>query len=1220
MAKFVATDVKETIKATKEFTDREEPRKVFWNKYEMLKKNIQDNYPIQVISYYGFGGIGKSSLLHKLKEELHEKEPNAKMEFLDFEKLVELHNNLIDILKSIRQDLKDRYQFTFPIFDLVTYVYETKLGKTATKPELNSIFDENKELNFLKDVITEIPLIGTISKVISYADRGRNLLKERLQNNLLKERLEELENSSVEEIKENLAYYFSLDFAENIKNETVPFVFFIDTYEKLVNELTQVGDVLKNDLWLRGDDGLILRIPNVIWVIAGREKLKWEEMDSSWEGTLEQHLLGNLSFQDTSHFLKTAGIEREELIHELYDLTHGTPMYLDMCVDTFIKLKQKNIEPKIEDFGTDTTKLIKRFLMYMNDTERDFSTMLAFIPSWTDDTIEDISRKMIGSFSYSLYEKVKNFSFVVNENGVYKMHETIKDIIIANTNEVIRERYMKLFQEETNQEVEEIKKEKEEKNVALSDDGLSHVKVNIDVYESKNKYLQLIIRLIKELTHVSDRNEFQKKGAFLIQKIEDYEDTFNYFITDDTLKNFIEVQKQFEDTEEYIKLKVLYENNTLNRKYCRTSDSYSLFEAYEKLKKIYGENDERAFMPFIDCLKKAYPMDFLLESPLKEDKVVTISKMYSILEHHLKPKSYEHFKLLIYYNSPLFLEEFQDYIPLKIDKHYVELLASFLYYTLKKYNNYEEEDKKKLIYQKVEHFVDVLKSDPKLVNYVVLSYITNIIGTNKLDYDTGIDIIFHYLVSIKDVILESTDEVLLKNYYDILLNYNGGRYNSQYGVVTGEIRDELLTLMEEVYHRYGEIYGKEHNKTVDVLAYIMKIKITMPQYVKSAFSEIDEFVKKFGYGDAKTISLIKQVGKALQNIMEVDSLKKVYQPEEKLVYFQKFIRYVNETLDEYEIKKENYSKVSFEEGSKYEFQEKDDYLDTLDEFLLYIGKPYSGILDILNKEKILTSEISQVLLRIDKLQYHNEYVQCELLYHFYDFVDSNLSRYFNDMWDPKEKYVLENVEYLAHKLFEQGYNRYNMTALHQGKFILDYLQLQICKLKEKVMNKYSFVDKEKELEEEISKAFYNSHSYIFDWIVKGNQSRLKKGESNISESLYEHEYYECKYCLKVYSKQEMLVNMFMNHYGKNDSRTLYEELILTLLLVLMCEEGAVERIDSIYKKANTFFGKDKELIGDIEYSKRIVDFVEQHREKEIGNGYKKIPDVSKIQFEIDNYE
>ncbi len=85
------------------------------------------------------------------------------------------------------------------------------MGKTATKPELNSIFDENKELGFLKDFLSEIPVIGTFSKIIYFADKGRNLLQERLNNKNLRQRLLQIEDLPPETLKKNLAYYFSID-------------------------------------------------------------------------------------------------------------------------------------------------------------------------------------------------------------------------------------------------------------------------------------------------------------------------------------------------------------------------------------------------------------------------------------------------------------------------------------------------------------------------------------------------------------------------------------------------------------------------------------------------------------------------------------------------------------------------------------------------------------------------------------------------------------------------------------------------------------------------------------------------------------------------------------------------------------------------------------------------------------------------------------------------
>ena len=51
-----------TSQASRIFTDREEPRKSFWKKYDEFKSIMHDG-DVRVLAYYGIGGIGKSSLL-----------------------------------------------------------------------------------------------------------------------------------------------------------------------------------------------------------------------------------------------------------------------------------------------------------------------------------------------------------------------------------------------------------------------------------------------------------------------------------------------------------------------------------------------------------------------------------------------------------------------------------------------------------------------------------------------------------------------------------------------------------------------------------------------------------------------------------------------------------------------------------------------------------------------------------------------------------------------------------------------------------------------------------------------------------------------------------------------------------------------------------------------------------------------------------------------------
>ena len=55
------------------FTDREEPRKAFWDIYDNMSAG-----EYMVLSYYGIGGIGKTTLLKQLIKELYEKKADKK--------------------------------------------------------------------------------------------------------------------------------------------------------------------------------------------------------------------------------------------------------------------------------------------------------------------------------------------------------------------------------------------------------------------------------------------------------------------------------------------------------------------------------------------------------------------------------------------------------------------------------------------------------------------------------------------------------------------------------------------------------------------------------------------------------------------------------------------------------------------------------------------------------------------------------------------------------------------------------------------------------------------------------------------------------------------------------------------------------------------------------------------------------------------------------------
>ena len=94
-------------KAVKEFTDRVEPRNVFWGKYNLIKGAIlnEEKIPIQIITFYGIGGAGKTRLLERIRYELERDSKDTKYCYIDFEKLKYLNNDVLSILNAIKAEL-----------------------------------------------------------------------------------------------------------------------------------------------------------------------------------------------------------------------------------------------------------------------------------------------------------------------------------------------------------------------------------------------------------------------------------------------------------------------------------------------------------------------------------------------------------------------------------------------------------------------------------------------------------------------------------------------------------------------------------------------------------------------------------------------------------------------------------------------------------------------------------------------------------------------------------------------------------------------------------------------------------------------------------------------------------------------------------------------------------------------------------------------------------
>jgi tetratricopeptide (TPR) repeat protein len=412
-----------TPKASRYFTDRKQPLEVFWEKYNIYQERMEKDAPdidVSVLMYYGMDGIGKSALIAEIISEMKEKLAAPQFAYYDFNTKQDKRS----VLEIIRNILVNDYEYSFPLFDLALYNYAQKIGEDVTSSEIQPFLDGSELLTTTLDLAGIIPAASVVTTLMEYADLGLSIINELLNKH--KRELIEIELKGPAELYAYLPSLFAQDLAENLEHNRQPLVIFLDTYEKLVNEMLSVGEPLDNDRWIRG---LIPNIPNVLWVIAGREKLKWEAFDSAWSKTLEQHLLGSLTQNDSTQLMRSAGITDPALLEDLYQLTDGTPVYLDLCADRYDHLKQKRISFGLETFGQNEHALIARFVRFMDIPRKYIVYVLSLLEIWNDEMMHTVGSNVIPDFSWTTYEEIKDFSFISEYEGLYFMHQTVQEVL-----------------------------------------------------------------------------------------------------------------------------------------------------------------------------------------------------------------------------------------------------------------------------------------------------------------------------------------------------------------------------------------------------------------------------------------------------------------------------------------------------------------------------------------------------------------------------------------------------------------------------------------------------------------------------------------------------------------------------------------------------------------------------------------------------------------------
>jgi GTPase SAR1 family protein len=338
--------------AQKIFVDREKFQEAF---EKALVRKPEETY--KVLVYYGVGGIGKTSLIEQLQGNLASINPNAICVSLDFKMPQSRQQD--EALAQLVNMLRTKYKIPLPTYDIAYSFYWKKIhpNQALTANEI-PFFEDGSMISDIISTLGDMPVVGVVPKIAKIVFKGHSYIQTwwTLRG---EKTLRELETMKPQEILDELPIYFAQDFAEYLKKKNQPAVIFFDTYEALWENNRDVGHYMSRDAWIRD---LIAELPlpeNILWVICGRERVRWEDIkNDNWSDYIGQHLIGNLADPDIRDFLNNRGITDSKIQDAIVKSSEGVPFYLDLTVEIY----RNEPESQADKFTGTHDELLERFL------------------------------------------------------------------------------------------------------------------------------------------------------------------------------------------------------------------------------------------------------------------------------------------------------------------------------------------------------------------------------------------------------------------------------------------------------------------------------------------------------------------------------------------------------------------------------------------------------------------------------------------------------------------------------------------------------------------------------------------------------------------------------------------------------------------------------------------------------------------------------------------
>ncbi len=407
--------VRSGLSAQDIFTDRVSEQDAFYRSLAAWRASrprhrCREDSPVEnvnVLSYYGVGGVGKTRLSMHLQETFESRRYAGAPKrvrairidfddpgFLDLESVVLALRGWLTSLAP-RWDAFDLALASYWVRAHPGTPYQSFVSKGSVLAEAEGALKLGNQIALtVQGFVGELP--GAVASHLPVAqailDLGGALhraIRQRMRNHRLAKELpilEEMLGQPAPKLLQFLPALLAADLERLSERERADVVVFLDTFEQVQNASGVAGDI--EDSIAR----LIYLMPNVLFVVTGRNRLTWGDGDVpgvAWSGTERwpllsalqteeprQHLVGMLSERDARQYLSerlTKGDRPampQEIVDAIVDGEAQLPLYLDLCAVHYEELVAQGRPPAPSDFAGSFTEVVLRLMKDLSDLQR----------------------------------------------------------------------------------------------------------------------------------------------------------------------------------------------------------------------------------------------------------------------------------------------------------------------------------------------------------------------------------------------------------------------------------------------------------------------------------------------------------------------------------------------------------------------------------------------------------------------------------------------------------------------------------------------------------------------------------------------------------------------------------------------------------------------------------------------------------------------------------